>query len=53
MQENYTEELKFETQEEHVEVGPRLSTINFLKQFARAYTPIGINQSGLEGFIAN
>ena len=34
MQENYTEELKFETQEEQVEVGPKLSTINFLKQFA-------------------
>ncbi len=53
MQENYTEELKFETHEEQVEVGPRLSTINFLKQFARAYMPTGINQPGLEGFIAN
>ena len=53
MQENYTEELKFETQEEQFERGPRLSTINFLKQFARAYTPTGINQPGLEGFIAN
>ena len=53
MQENYIEELKFETHEEHIEVGPKLSTINFLKQFARAYTPTGINQPGLEGFIAN
>ena len=53
MQENYTEELKFETQEEQVERGPRLSTINFLKQFARAYTPSGINEPGLEGFMAN
>ncbi|MBR5030419.1 MAG: hypothetical protein IKX63_04885 [Muribaculaceae bacterium] len=53
MQENYTEELKFETQEELAERGPRLSTINFLKQFARAYTPSGINEPGLEGFIAN
>ena len=53
MQENYTEELRFETQEEQVERGPRLSTINFLKQFARAYTPSGINEPGLEGFMAN
>lgn len=53
MQENYTEELKFQTQEEQVERGPRLSTINFLKQFARAYTPSGVDQSGLEGFVAN
>lgn len=53
MQENYTEELKFKTREEQFEVGPKLSTINFLKQFARAYTPTGINQPGLEGFIAN
>ena len=53
MQENYTEELKFQTQEEQVERGPKLSTINFLKQFARAYTPSGINEPGLEGFIAN
>ncbi|MBR5086293.1 MAG: hypothetical protein IKX31_04715 [Muribaculaceae bacterium] len=53
MQENYTEELKFDTHEEQVEVGLRLSTINFLKQFARAYTPTGINQPGLEGFVAN
>lgn len=53
MQENYTEEIKFETQEEQVEFGPKLATINFLKQFARAYTPTGINQPGLEGYIAN
>ena len=53
MQENYTEELKFETHEEQVEVGPKLSTVNFLKQFARAYTSTGIDQPGLEGFIAN
>ncbi len=53
MQENYTEELKFETQEKQIERGPRLSTINFLKQFARAYMPTGINEPGLEGFIAN
>ncbi len=53
MQENYTEELKFQTQEEQVERGPRLSTINFLKQFARAYTFTGIMQLGLEGYIAN
>lgn len=53
MQENYTEELKFDTQEEMIERGPRVSTVNFLKQFARAYTPTGINQPGLEGFIAN
>ena len=53
MQENYTEELKFETHEEQIEIGPKLSTVNFLKQFARAYTPTGIDQPGLEGFIAN
>lgn len=53
MQENYTEELKFETHEEQVEHQPRLSTINFLKQFARAYTPTGLDEPGLEGFIAN
>ena len=53
MQENYTEELKFETQEEQFERGPRQSTINFLKQFVRAYMPSGINEPGLEGFIAN
>ena len=53
MQENYTEELKFEKQEDQVERGPRLTTINFLKQFARAYTPTGIDVPGLEGFIAN
>ena len=53
MQENYTEELKIKTQEKQVESGPRMSTINFLKQFARAYMPTGINQPGLEGFIAN
>ncbi|MBR5117862.1 MAG: hypothetical protein IK100_04360 [Muribaculaceae bacterium] len=53
MQENYTEELKFQTQEEQVERGPKLSTINFLKQFARAYTPSGVDQLGLEGFVAN
>lgn len=53
MQENYTEELKFETQEDQMERGPRLSTINFLKQFARVYMPTGIDQPGLEGFIAN
>lgn len=53
MQENYIEELKFETQEEQIEIGPKLSTINFLKQFARAYTPTGINQPGLEGYMAN
>ena len=53
MQENYTEELKFDTHEEQVEVGPRLSTINFLKQFARVYMPAGSDQPGLEGFIAN
>ena len=53
MQENYIEELKFETHEEQIEIGAKLSTINFLKQFARAYTPTGINQPGLEGFIAN
>lgn len=53
MQENYTEELKFQTQEEQVERGPKLSTINFLKQFARAYTVIAVNEPGLEGFVAN
>ncbi len=53
MQENYTEELKFQTQEEQVERGPKLSTVNFLKQFARAYTPTGIDHPGLEGFVAN
>ncbi|MBR5171285.1 MAG: hypothetical protein IKW85_12075 [Muribaculaceae bacterium] len=53
MQENYTEELKFQTQEEQVERGPKLSTISFLKQFARAYTATGIDQPGLEGFVAN
>ena len=53
MQENYTEELKFDIHEEQFERGPKLSTINFLKQFARAYTPSGINEPGLEGFIAN
>ena len=53
MQENYTEELKFETHEEQAEVGLKISTINFLKQFARVYTPSGIDQLGLEGFIAN
>jgi hypothetical protein len=55
MQENYTEEINFETAcEEHaIEVGPKRATINFLKQFARAYTASGINQPGLEGFIAN
>lgn len=53
MHENYTEEINFETCEEQVEVGPKQSTINFLKQFARAYTYSGINQPGLEGFIAN
>lgn len=53
MQENYTEELKFDTQEELIERGPKLSTINFLKQFARVYTATGLNEPGLEGFIAN
>lgn len=53
MLENYTEEIKFETTEEQVEVEPKQATINFLKQFARAYTFTGITQPGLEGFIAN
>jgi hypothetical protein len=53
MQENYTEELKFQTQEEQVERGPKLSTINFLKQFARVYTVTELDQQGLEGFVAN
>ena len=53
MQENYTEELKFQTQEEQVERGPRHSTINFLKQFARVYTVTAISEPGLEGFVAN
>lgn len=53
MHENYTEEIKFETAEEQIEVGPKEATINFLKQFARAYTFTGINQSGLEGFVVN
>lgn len=53
MQENYTEEIKFETTEEQLQAGLKQSTINFLKQFARAYTPTGIMQPGLEGFIAN
>ena len=53
MQENYTEELKFQTHEEQVEYGPKLSTINFLKQFARVYTVTAISEPGLEGFFAN
>jgi len=54
MQENYSDEVKFETCEEHdAQIGPKLATINFLKQFARAYTFTGIMQPGLEGFIAN
>ena len=52
MHENYTEEINFETCEEQVEVGPKQATINFLKQFARAYTFTGIMQLGLEGYIA-
>ena len=53
MQENYSEDFKLETQEEQVERGPKISTINFIKQFARAFTATGIMNPAIDGFIAN
>ena len=52
MQENYSEEIKIETQDEDM-MGPSQAAINFIKQFARAYTFTGIMQPGLEGIIVN
>ena len=32
---------------------PRESTVNFLKQFARAYSSLGIDEPVLNGFVLN
>ena len=53
MQKTSTKIKQEETSMQQVEIRPRRSTVEFIKQFARAYTFNPLLTVGLGGFIAN
>ncbi len=53
MQKNSTQIKSSETEQIFIIAKPKKSTVNFLKQFARAYSFNSLLTPGLENFIAN